>query len=193
MSKCLGYFRIFDTDDEKTIKNIRDRLYYYDCFSPNVYTDKLSKKTKDRKGLKKLIENCEKGDTVVVPNLYRLSYSITDFFSTINKLCEKKVKFKSLDEDIEWNFFYLTDVYKLIFFDKESRINRQKEGINNLRKKGKNVGRKPIPIPSNFEKFVKQWKEKKITKQYCMRMVKMTPSTFDRKYKQWLETQKPSE
>jgi DNA invertase Pin-like site-specific DNA recombinase len=68
-------------------------------------------------------------------------------------------------------------------FDKRER--RQREGIEAAKLKGVYKGRKPIPVPDNFDKVYIQWKNKNITAVRAMELLNLKPNTFYKMIKQY--------
>ena len=67
--------------------------------------------------------------------------------------------------------------------ERENIIQRQREGIDAAKLKGKKFGRARIPKPKNWDKVVSEWKETKITAVEAMKRLKMNRATFYRRVK----------
>ncbi len=149
------------------------------------FTEKISAKNMERPQLKAMLDFVREGDVVVVESFSRLSRSTKDLLTIIEKLQQKNVQFQSLKENIDTSTpngrFFLTICGAMAQFERETTLQRQKEGIAIAKAKGKYIGRKPIELPSNFEDVVRQWKNKEITTKRAKELLNMTTNTFYRK------------
>ena len=60
-------------------------------------------------------------------------------------------------------------------------MQRQREGIAIAKEQGKYTGRKPMPLPENFERVVARWRAGEITAVEAMRQTGLKPNTFYRR------------
>ena len=65
--------------------------------------------------------------------------------------------------------------------EREYILQRQREGIAIAKTKGKYTGRKPMPLPDNFERVVARWRAGEITAAEAMRQTGLKPNTFYRR------------
>ena len=63
-------------------------------------------------------------------------------------------------------------------------LQRQCEGIAIAKTKCKYTGRKPMPLPDNFERVVARWRAGEITAAEAMRQTGLKPNTFYRRCSQ---------
>ena len=68
--------------------------------------------------------------------------------------------------------------------EREYILQRQREGIAIAKTKGKYTGRKPMPLPDNFERVVARWRAGEITAAEAMRQTGLKPNTFYRRCSQ---------
>ena len=68
--------------------------------------------------------------------------------------------------------------------EREYILQRQREGIAIAKTKGKYTGRKPLPLPDNFERVVACWRAGEITATEAMRQTGLKPNTFYRRCSQ---------
>ena len=68
--------------------------------------------------------------------------------------------------------------------EREYILQRQREGIAIAKTKGKYTGRKPRPLPDNFERVVARWRAGEITAAEAMRQTGLKPNTFYRRCSQ---------
>ena len=62
--------------------------------------------------------------------------------------------------------------------EREYILQRQREGIAIAKEQGKYTGRKPMPLPDNFERVVSRWRAGEITAMEAMRQTGFKPNTF---------------
>ena len=63
-------------------------------------------------------------------------------------------------------------------------LQRQREGIAIAKEQGKYTGRKPMPLPENFERVVSRWRAGEITAAEAMRQTGLKANTFYRRCSQ---------
>lgn len=102
-----------------------------------------------------------------------------------SRLTEKQVEFVSRKEAIDTTTptgkFMLTVFVAIAELEREYILQRQREGIAIAKAEGKYTGRKPIPLPDNFERVVARWRAGEITATEAMRQTGMKPNTFYRR------------
>ena len=69
-------------------------------------------------------------------------------------------------------------------FERETLLQRQREGIECAKKAGRYKGRKPIDRPDNWDEVIALWKADEITAVVAQKKLGMTPATFYRKVKE---------
>ena len=69
--------------------------------------------------------------------------------------------------------------------------NRQREGIEAAKKKGKHLGRPRVQIPEEMEEVYTLWKNGKITAKKAMELLHMSSSTFYRKIQEYEKVSGP--
>jgi len=93
----IGYARVSTADQHLRMQE--DALKNAGC--EEIYTDVVSGVKSQRPGLDKALDYLREGDTLVVWKLDRLGRSIQHLIQTVNTLLEKKISFKSLQENID--------------------------------------------------------------------------------------------
>lgn len=116
-----------------------------------VFTDKLSGKNTDRKGLKEMLNFIREGDVVEIVSLDRLSRSYQDIQRLVQQLKDKKVKLvvDDLPQTHTGNElvdqFMLDMMINLMGFvaqnEREKIKERQRQGIEQAKKRGAYKGR----------------------------------------------------
>lgn len=157
-----------------------------------VYIDRCSGKDTNRTALRELLKQLREGDTLIVESYSRFSRSTKDLLHLVEILNNKKVTFKSIKENLDTSTpagrLMLTMFAGLYQFERECMLERQKEGIKIARENGayKGVGRKKIKANDFvFEKFYKDWKDKKIKTCEFMQVLNLKRNTFYRRVNEY--------
>jgi DNA invertase Pin-like site-specific DNA recombinase len=176
----IGYVRV-STSDQKTE---RQETALHELGVEKLFIDKASGKTADRPELKKMMDYVRDGDIVVVESISRFARSARDFLDLMEKLTEKDAAFISKKESIDTatpaGRFMLTVFAAVAELEREYIRDRQREGIEIARSKGKYKGRKPGVYPG-FEHFLVLSKRGEITAASAMRKLGMSKTTWYRK------------
>jgi DNA invertase Pin-like site-specific DNA recombinase len=108
--------------------------------------------------------------------------------SIVQILQEKKVELVSLKENIDTTTpqgrFVLTVFGALAELERESTIQRQREGIAAAMLKGKKFGRPRVETPKDWDKVIALWKKDDITAVEAMRRLNVNRGTFYRRMKE---------
>ena len=152
-----------------------------------IYQEKRSGKNTDRPQFNEMLSFLRDGDTLYVES--RLSRSTRDLLSTVATLTEHGVNLVSDKENFDTSTpqgkFVLTVFAALSEFERESILERQREGIEIAKAEGKYKGRKPIPANEKFFTVAKAWADGKVALKDAIRESGMSSSTFFRKCKQY--------
>ncbi|AMU94203.1 resolvase [Sphingopyxis terrae subsp. terrae NBRC 15098] len=141
----VGYARVSSTGQSLDIQH--EALTDAGC--EKMFAEKVSgRSTHDREGLARAIDFVREGDTLVVTRLDRLARSVGDLHRIIEKLTEKKVAFRCLnqsgvDTDSSTGRLMLAILGAVAAFENDIRLERQREGIAKAKVEGKYKGRKP--------------------------------------------------
>lgn len=154
-----------------------------------IFVDKASGKNVNRKDFKAMMAFVREGDTVIVESISRIARNTRDLLSIISELTEKGVEFVSLKESIDTTTphgrFMLTVFGALAELERESILERQREGIEIAKAEGKYKGRKPVPVDeAKFRTVCARWRAGEITATAAMQEVGLKPNTFYRKARQ---------
>lgn len=154
-----------------------------------VFVDKASGKNTDRKEFKEMMAFVRVGDTLIVESISRIARNTRDLLTIIANLTEKGVEFVSLKENIDTTTphgrFMLTVFGALAELERESILERQREGIEIAKVEGKYKGRKPVAIDeAKFRAVCARWRAGEITATAAMREVGLKPNTFYRRVKE---------
>ena len=153
-----------------------------------IFIDKASGKDTDRENYKAMMAFVRAGDSVTVESISRIARNTRDLLSIIATLTEKGVEFISLKESIDTTTpqgrFMLTVFGALSELERESLLQRQREGIEIAKAEGKYKGRKPVAInETKFRSVCARWRAGKITATAAMQEVGLKPNTFYRRVK----------
>ena len=135
----------------------------------------------DRPELTRMMEYVRRGNTVIVESISRFARNTRDLLDLLERLTEKQVEFVSHKEAIDTTTptgkFMLTVFAAVAELEREYILQRQHEGIAIAKEQGKYTGRKPRPLPDNFERVVARWRAGEITAVEAMRQTGLKPNT----------------
>ena len=154
-----------------------------------VFIDKRSGKNTDRGQFKAMMSYVREGDTLITESISRIARNTKDLLITVDQLETKGVVFVSLKEKIDTNTpegkFLLTVFGAVAQLERESMLERQREGIEIAKKAGKYRGRKPIRVDEKeFIRIYGRWKRGEIKGVDAQRMLGLKPSTFYRRVRE---------
>lgn len=182
----IGYIRISSEQGQKT-----DRQD--DAFASlnldKIFTDHQSGKDQNRPALKEMLSYVREGDKLIVESISRISRSTRDLLSIIDSLALKKVAFVSIKENIDTatpqGKFVLTIFGALAELERESILQRQKEGIQSALARGKILGRPRANHPAEWQKYYQRWRNREITAKAAMDSLNLSRTTFYKLVKLW--------
>ena len=184
----LGYIRVssIDQNEARQIEALKDQGVEIE----NIYIDKQSGKNADRDNLKALLAFARKGDTVITESISRIARNTKDLLNIIDTLSKKHVDFISLKERIDTSTpqgkFMLTVFGAMAELERESILERQREGIAIAKQNGVYQGRQRIKInKEEFAEVAKRWRKDEITAVEAMQLLNLKPNTFYRRIKEW--------
>ena len=180
-----GYIRVSSADQNEDRQIIA--LSEIDIPQGQIYTDKLSGKDTKRPQLKALMEIVQSGDTVIVESISRFARSTKDLLELMENLSKKAVAFISQKESIDTTTpsgrLMLTIFAAVAELEREYLRDRQREGIEIAKQRGKYKGRKPGEYP-DFEYMLEKTKRGEMTAASAMRKLGMSKTTWYRKVKE---------
>lgn len=176
----IGYIRV-STQEQNTI---RQEVLMETLGVEEVYIDRMSGKNTDRPELKKMMEFVRQGDTVIVESISRFARNTKDLLELVEQLTVKGAEFISQKESIDTSTpagkFMLTVFAAVSELERNSLLDRQKEGIAQAKAQGKYKGRKQKVIPE-FDRVVALWRTGDITAVAAMKRLGISKSTFYRR------------
>ncbi|EJB3708213.1 recombinase family protein [Enterobacter asburiae] len=139
----IGYVRV-STNDQNTALQ-RNALDSAGC--ELIFEDKISGKTSERPGLKKVLRILSEGDTLVVWKLDRLGRSMRHLVVLVEELRERGINFRSLTDSIDTSTpmgrFFFHVMGALAEMERELIVERTRAGLAAARAKGRIGGRRP--------------------------------------------------
>lgn len=139
----VGYVRV-STNDQNTALQ-KNALECAGC--ELIFEDKISGKTADRPGLKKVLRTLSEGDTLVVWKLDRLGRSMRHLVSLIEELRSRGINFRSLTDSIDTSTpmgrFFFHVMGALAEMERELIVERTRAGLAVARAEGRIGGRRP--------------------------------------------------
>lgn len=177
----IGYIRV-STEEQNTA---RQEVLLRELDVDELFLDKASGKNTDRPELKRMMNYVRKGDTVIVESISRFARNTRDLLELVEQLSVKGVEFVSKKEAIDTTTptgkFMLTVFAAVAELEREYLLQRQREGIAVAKAAGKYTGRKPLPVPENFDAVAACWRRGEITAREAMRRTGLKPNTFYRR------------
>lgn len=179
----VGYVRV-STREQNTI---RQEILMKELGVEKVFTDKASGKSRvARPNLEAMMNFVREGDIVIVESFSRFARSTKDLLNLVEELDKKGVKFVSQKEQLDTTTpqgkFMMTVFAALAELERETTLQRQKEGIAAAQMEGKYTGRKPIEIDDDLLKDVhKKWYNDEITTKHAIERLGVSRNTFYRR------------
>lgn len=141
----VGYARVSSTGQSLEVQ--QEALAAAGC--EKIFAEKCSgTSTAGRNALVDALDFVREGDVLVVTRLDRLARSMTDLFSIMERLTNKGVAFRCIqqsgvDTDSSTGRLMLGILGAVAAFETDLRKERQREGIEKAKAKGVYKGRKP--------------------------------------------------
>jgi DNA invertase Pin-like site-specific DNA recombinase len=181
----IGYVRVSTQEQNET----RQVALLEEHGAEKLYIEKASGKNVNREALQEMLSFVRSGDTVIVESISRIARNVRDLLEIVARLTEKGVEFISLKENIDTTTpqgrFMLTVFGALAELERESILERQREGIAIAKAEGKYKGRQPIAVDEQKLRIIcKEWRDGEITATEAMRILRLKPNTFYRRVKE---------
>lgn len=124
------------------------------------YIEKVSAKDMNRPKLQLMLDFIREGDTVYIEDFSRLARNIRDLLDLVKILEDKDVKLISIKENLDTSTptgaLMLSVIGSINEFERKNILERQREGIELAKKKGKY--RKKKPLRADFNRYYDKWK-----------------------------------
>lgn len=183
----VGYCRV--STEEQNLD--RQEALMQELGVEKIFMEKASgKNSTNRPELRKALDFVRKGDVLIVSEVSRLARNTRDLLEIVSILEEKNVRFISQKEGIDTETpqgkFMLTIFGALAELELNYIHQRQLEGIEIAKQKGKYLGRKPIEFDrKKMAKLYPDWKSGKITARAFMKELGLQPATFYRRLREY--------
>ena len=130
-----------------------------------------------------------RGDTVITESISRIARNTKDLLTIVDAFQQKQVEFISLKENIDTTTpqgkFMLTVFGAIAELERESILERQREGIALAKERGAYKGRARLEVAEDkFIDVVKTWRAGTITAREAMQRLDLKPNTFYRRVKE---------
>lgn len=185
----IGYIRV-STQHQNTGRQHED-FSAKGITIDNLYEEKISGKNTDRPQLKAMLQYVREGDTVYAESFSRLARSTRDLLEIVEDLTSKGVQFVSLKENVNTSTpqgkFMLTVFAGLAQLERDTILQRQREGIDLCLSEGRAYGRPTAKISDTFATHYQQWKAGKIKAVDFMKAENLPKSTFYKLVKRFEE------
>ena len=139
----MGYIRVSTSDQNTDLQ--RNALMCAGC--EQIFEDKISGKTADRPGLKKVLRTLRAGDTLMVWKLDRLGRSMRHLVMLTDELRQRGINFRSLTDSIDTSTpmgrFFFHVMGALAEMERELIVERTCAGLVAARAQGRIGGRHP--------------------------------------------------
>ena len=175
----VGYVRV-STQGQNTA---RQEVLMQELGVEKVFLDKQSGKDTARPELKKMMEFVREGDVVIVESISRFARCTRDLLELVEQLSGKGVAFVSKKEALDTSTpsgrFVLTIFGAIAQLERESILQRQKEGIAIAKAQGKYTGRPPKTYP-DLGAVLEAWRRGEISVGQARKQLGVSKSTFYR-------------
>lgn len=175
----VGYVRV-STQGQNTA---RQEVLMQELGVEKVFLDKQSGKDTSRPELKKMMEFVREGDVVIVESISRFARCTRDLLELVEQLSGKGVAFVSKKEALDTSTpsgrFVLTIFGAIAQLERESILQRQKEGIAIAKAQGKYTGRPSKTYP-DLEAVLGAWRRGEISAGQARKQLSISKSTFYR-------------
>jgi DNA invertase Pin-like site-specific DNA recombinase len=176
----IGYARV-STNDQETATQVA-ALKATGC--ERIYREKASGGRWDRPELHRLLDQLREDDVLVVWKLDRLSRSLRDVLTIMERLTETKAGFRSLTEAIDTTTpagrMMMQMVGAFAEFERAMLRERTKAGLDSARREGRIGGRRPKLSPQQQAEIRKMVSRGDKTAADAARLFRIHPATVCR-------------
>lgn len=189
LGNLYGYIRVSTRDQNEDRQLIA--LRELKIPEKNIFMDKQSGKDFNRPQYKRLVRKLKKDDLLYIKSIDRLGRNYAEILEQWRLLTQTKgadivvLDMPLLDtrrgKDLMGTFLSDIVLQVLSFVAENERTNirqRQAEGIAAAKARGVKFGRPPRPLPDNFYKAHKAWREKKMTLKEAAEACNLPVGTF---------------
>ena len=198
----FGYARVSSRD--QNLDRQMDQLHEAVPDERNIITDMQSGKDFDRKGYNTLVGSeqnsplLRKGDLLIITSLDRLGRNYTEIhlqWSRITKEIGADIRVLDMpmldttagDGSLDHRFIADLVLQILAYVSERERLSikeRQRQGIDAAKLRGKKFGRPKIAVPDNYDETMRSWCEGKISAKEAMKRTGLKRTSFYRLIKE---------
>lgn len=199
-NNVYGYVRVSSTDqnEDRQLVALRERAVP----PKNVFLDKQSGKSFDRRQYNRLVKKLQPADLLYVLSIDRLGRDYEEIQNQWRILTKEKgvdicvIDMPLLDtrQDRDLLGTFIADlVLQILSFvaqnERESIRIRQQQGIAAAKARGVKFGRPEKKPPDEFDAIIQAWEKKKLPLSEVLQRCDMSEATFYRKRKAFQQTQ----
>ena len=161
----VGYCRVSTKHQslERQFENLNQYAKKHNFQFQKIFSEKVSGKSLNRPELENLLQFVREGDTVVADSFSRISRNLKNLIEVIDFLKEKKANLITIKENLDIStpsgMMMVHFMGILHQFERDLSLEKQLEGIELAKQAGKYKGRKPVPLPDNFDVCCKKYME----------------------------------
>lgn len=196
----FGYIRV--STKEQNLDRQYKALESYVTDVKYIYSDKASGKDMEREGFQNMLKAMRAGDTLYIKSIDRLGRNKQQIKDYLEYFKKERIRVKIIDlpttmQDVpagqEWVIDMINNIIIEVYTsiaqqERETIKQRQREGIDVAKSKGKHLGRPVMELPKEWDKLYKEWKDGKIKAVEFMDKVDMKKATFYKKVKEYENT-----
>jgi DNA invertase Pin-like site-specific DNA recombinase len=196
----FGYIRV-STKDQNLNRQLQ-ALQGYVTDEKYIYSDKASGKDMEREGFQNMLKAMRKGDTLYIKSIDRLGRNKAQIKDYLEQFKKEGIRVKIIDlpttiqdvpEGQEWVIDMINNIIIEVYTsiaqqERETILQRQREGIDVAKAQGKHLGRPALELPPQWTKLYKKWKAGKIKAVEFMDAIGMKKATFYKKVKEYEAT-----
>ena len=181
----VGYVRVSTLEQNPA----RQEALLNEMGVEKIFMDKSSGKNLDRTNFKKMMAFIRDGDELIIESFSRISRDLKDLLRIVEALEKKGVQLISAKESIDTRTpqgkLMLNIFGALSQFERETILERQREGIALAKAAGKYKGRKPIEVGDTFFHITKMWQNGQISLTEALKTTGLSKTTYFRKCKKY--------
>lgn len=183
----IGYIRVSTVDQNDDRQLVTMEKYNVE----KIFREKVSAKDTNRPELQSMLDFAREGDTIVVHDFSRLARSTKDLLGIVEDLEDRGITLISAKENIDSSSatgkLMLTMIGAINEFERANLLERQREGIQIAKEKGKYKGRKEIKI-DNFEEYYNRYLNREFTKSSLAKELNISRVTLDKLIREHIES-----
>jgi DNA invertase Pin-like site-specific DNA recombinase len=176
----IGYARVSTNEQDTTAQS--SALKAAGC--ERIFREKATGGRWKRPELHRLLDHLRKGDVLVVWKLDRLSRSLRDVLTIMERIQEAKAGFRSLTEAIDTTTpagrMMMQMIGSFAEFERAMLRERTRAGLESARGEGRIGGRRPKLLPQQQTEVLKMVTQGKKTAADAARLFNVHPATIGR-------------